>query len=119
MLQLLMSLDNPGREVVSAVDAAVQWFESAKVFGVRLRWVNGERIAVKDPNAPVLWARFYEIDTNQPFFCGRDGRKKYDYNKIEAERREEYKWYGNWARDVASDYDKWKQRWLPKAVENN
>lgn len=115
ILRLLMSIDNPDPEIIQAVGAAVQWFESAKISGVRLRWVNGERIAVEDPNAPVLWARFYEIETNRPFFCGRDGRKKYDYNAIEAERRDEYEWYGNWARGLASDYDKWKQKWLLNA----
>jgi len=112
ILKLLMSLDNPSREVIVAVNAAVQWFESVKVSGIRLMWVDGERIAIEDPNAPVLWARFYEIETNRPFFCGRDGRKKYDYNEIEAERRDEYEWYGNWARDVVSDYAKWKEKWL-------
>ncbi|MBN2183540.1 MAG: pectate lyase [Sedimentisphaerales bacterium] len=117
ILKLLMSLDNPDPEVIEAVNAAVQWFESVKVSGIKLRWVNGERIAVEDPNAPVLWARFYEIETNRPFFCGRDGIKKYDYNSIEAERRDEYEWYGNWPGDVASDYAKWKQKWLPNARE--
>lgn len=112
ILKLLMSLDNPSREVIVAVNAAVQWFESVKVSGIRLMRVDGERIAIEDPNAPVLWARFYEIETNRPFFCGRDGRKKYDYNEIEAERRDEYEWYGNWARDVVSDYAKWKEKWL-------
>jgi PelA/Pel-15E family pectate lyase len=112
ILKLLMSIDNPDQEVIEAVNAAVKWFESAKISGIRLKWVNGERIAVEDPNAPVLWARFYEIETNRPFFCGRDGRKKYDYNAIEAERRDEYEWYGYWARDLTSDYDKWKQKLL-------
>lgn len=119
ILKLLMSLDNPSREVIVAVNAAVQWFESVKVSGIRLMWVDGERIAIEDPNAPVLWARFYEIETNRPFFCGRDGRKKYDYNEIEAERRDEYEWYGNWARDVVSDYAKWKEKWLSNVGKND
>jgi len=119
ILKLLMSLDNPSREVIVAVNAAVQWFESVKVSGIRLMWVDGERIAIEDPNAPVLWARFYEIETNRPFFCGRDGRKKYDYNAIEAERRDEYEWYGNWARDVVSDYAKWKEKWLSNVGKND
>lgn len=26
-------------------------------------------------DCPVLWARFYELDTNRPFFSDRDGIK--------------------------------------------
>ena len=29
-------------------------------------------------DCPTLWARFYELETNRPFFCDRDGIKKYD-----------------------------------------
>ena len=63
---------------------------------------------VPDPNAPPLWARFYEIDTNRPFFCGRDGVKKYAMAEIEPERRNGYAWYGNWGRRVAERYARWK-----------
>lgn len=24
-------------------------------------------------DCPTLWARFYELETNRPFFCDRDG----------------------------------------------
>ena len=68
---------------------------------------NGERKLIKDPSAPPIWARFYEVETNRPFFCGRDGVVKYDISEIEAERRNGYAWYGNWGEKVASTYAKW------------
>jgi PelA/Pel-15E family pectate lyase len=63
---------------------------------------------VKDPNAPPLWARFYEIGTNRPFFCGRDGVKKYDIAEIESERRNGYAWYGAWPARLPQEFAQWK-----------
>jgi len=110
ILRLLMSLDNPGPEVIRAVNAGVAWFFSAKLTGIRVDTVNGDKIVVKDPNAPPLWARFYEIGTNRPFFCGRDGVKKYTIAEIEAERRNGYAWYGTWPVRLPAEHAKWKGR---------
>jgi PelA/Pel-15E family pectate lyase len=52
---------------------------------------------VEDPNAPTLWARFYDLETGQPFFCNRDGEKVYRLADVELERRSGYAWYGAWA----------------------
>jgi pectate lyase len=109
ILMLLMSLDNPGRDVVRAVDAGARWFEASKLTGVRVVSADGDRRVVADPAAPPVWARFYEIDTNRPFFCGRDGVKKYRLADIERERRNGYAWYGEWGRKVASRYAAWSK----------
>jgi pectinesterase len=107
ILQLLMSLENPGTRVINSVKSAVAWYESAKITGIRQKWNSGDKIIVKDPNAPPLWARFYEIETNKPIFSGRDGVKKYDMAEIEAERRNGYNWYGRWGETVAKRYKEW------------
>jgi pectinesterase len=107
IVQLLMSIENPSTEVIGAVKAAVMWFDSAKLTGIRQRWLYGDKAIIKDPNAPPLWARFYEIQTNRPIFSGRDGVKKYDMAEIEAERRNNYGWYGNWGEAVIKRYEKW------------
>ena len=57
----------------------------------------------------VLWARFYELDTNRPFFCDRDGIKKYDVSQIGHERRTGYSWYNNDGRYVLARYKMWKR----------
>ena len=46
-----------------------------------------DRRAVKDPAAPPVWARFYELGTNKPIYMGRDKVVRYDFNEIEQERR--------------------------------
>ena len=116
ILELLMSLDNPSPEIVRAIKAGAEWFESVKITGIRVVNTNADRVVVKDPNAPPLWARFYEIESNRPFFSGRDGVKKYTMAEIEQERRAGYAWYGNWGELVARDYAKWKEKW-PNSVK--
>lgn len=112
VLELLMSLDAPSAEVKRAVQGGAAWFEAAKLAGIRVAKEGKDRVVVNDPGAPPLWARFYEIETNRPFFCGRDGVKKYRFADIEAERRNGYAWYGNWGENVARQYAGWSARWL-------
>jgi PelA/Pel-15E family pectate lyase len=124
ILQLLMSLDNPSPEAIDAIEAGAGWFASAsplggKLNGIRqIRMFNGDRFIIKDPNAPPLWARFYEIGSNRPIFSGRDGVKKYNLDEIEAERRREYRWYGDWGVHVAKTYAEWKKKWLVQKNKN-
>ncbi len=65
---------------------------------------------IPDPNAPPLWARFYEIGTNRPLFCGRDSVVKYDIAGIEPERRNGYAWYGTWGDGLATRFTRWKSK---------
>ncbi|MCH7945846.1 MAG: hypothetical protein IIC73_07535, partial [Armatimonadetes bacterium] len=89
----LMSLENPDPRVVRAIDAACRWYRRAALTGIRQIRRDGDKLIVKDPDAPPLWARFYEIDTNHPIFSGRDGVIKYSITEIEHERRNGYSWY--------------------------
>lgn len=111
ILKLLMQLDAPTPDIQRAIQAGVQWFRTNQINGIRIERVEGDKKVVSDPNAPTLWARFYEIDTQRPFFCGRDGIKKFNLSEIEAERRNGYAWYGNWGREVLRDYEVWEEKW--------
>ena len=67
------------------------------------------RVIATDINS-TIWARFYEVETNRPFFSGRDSQKKYDVKEIEYERRTGYAWYGTWpATLLVVEYPKWLQ----------
>jgi PelA/Pel-15E family pectate lyase len=110
ILRFLMSLEKPAPEVIRAVKAGVAWFESSKVEGLKIEKIDGVRTVVTDPQAPAMWARFYDLETNRPFFCDRDGVKKWNYNEIGRERRNGYAWFGNWGESVIKTYQKWPQR---------
>jgi PelA/Pel-15E family pectate lyase len=110
ILDFLMTLDRPGPEVVEAIEAGVAWFDAVKLTGLREVQVEGDRVIVADPSAPPLWARFYEIGTNRPFFSGRDGVKTYDLARIDRERRNGYAWYGTWGATLPARHARWAAR---------
>ncbi|MFT5407285.1 MAG: PelA/Pel-15E family pectate lyase [Verrucomicrobiales bacterium] len=110
ILTFLMKLDKPTPEVIRAVKAGVAWFDSSKVEGIRIDKIDGDRKVIADATAPPLWGRFYDIKTNRPFFCDRDGVVKYELAAIGKERRNGYSWYGNGGEKVAKAFAKWAHR---------
>jgi pectate lyase len=118
IVRLLMSVDEPSPEIVQAVDAAMVWFEQAKLVGIRVVKEKDEqspkgtnKVVVQDSDAPPLWARFYDIETNAPVFVDRDGIPKQALADIGYERRNGYAWYGNWPQKLLDgEYQQWKQR---------
>lgn len=98
-------------EIAAAIEGAVAWYQDVKLTGIRFEKKDGDKVVIPDPAAPPLWARFYDLETNKPFFCGRDGIKKSSVAEIEKERRTGYQWYGNRAQSLLEvDYPKWKRR---------
>ncbi|MBV9125173.1 MAG: pectate lyase [Planctomycetes bacterium] len=126
IVRLLMSLEDPGPDVMDAVEGAVAWFEAVKLPGIKV--VRKEapgtpkgynRVVVKDPAAPPMWARFYEIGTNRPIFADRDGVPKQHLADIGYERRNGYTWLGYWPQELlAKEYPAWKTRWAGRAGKN-
>jgi PelA/Pel-15E family pectate lyase len=120
LVRCLMRVENPSPEIIEAVQSAVAWFRKVQIKGIRLARVNtpaGWDLVVKeDPNAPPMWARFYEIGTNRPIFTGRSAVVHYRYDQIERERRTNYGYYGTWpAKLLSMDYPAWMAKWnIPK-----
>jgi PelA/Pel-15E family pectate lyase len=118
IVRFLMDVERPDARVVQAIQSAVTWFKDAKIDGIR--WIEKpdatkmrgyDHIVVTDQNAPPLWARFYEIDTNRPIFSGRDSVIKYNVAEIEDERRNGYRWYTEEPRKLLDlDYPAWLRR---------
>jgi PelA/Pel-15E family pectate lyase len=122
IVRFLMSIDEPGPEIIEAVRNAVGWFREARLEGIRQvrkedkskpgGWDN---IIVNDASAPLIWARFYEIGTNKPIFCSRDGIPKATLAEISHERRTGYSWLGYYATSLlAEDYPAWQKKWAQK-----
>ena len=111
---LLMDIPNPSPEVIAAVENAVAWFEKSKIEGIRLEYYHNDKgqrdyRVVACEKCPPTWARFYDIETNRPFFCDRDGIKKYDVSQIGHERRTGYSWYNRDGSRVLARYKMWKR----------
>lgn len=117
IVRLLMSIEKPGPEIIAAVDSAVAWFEKSAQRGIRIETISDpkapggkDKVVVKDPKSRPLWARFYDLKTQQPMFCDRDGIPKASYAAIGHERRNGYAWYGNWAQSlIEKEYPQWKK----------
>jgi len=121
IVRFLMSIDNPGPEIIEAVQAAVTWFDRAALKGIRqIRKQDKslpkgwDKVIVEDASAPAIWARFYDIQTNKPIFCSRDGIPKETLAEISYERRTGYSWLGYYATDLLEkDYPAWQKKWAP------
>lgn len=121
VVEYLMSIPNPSAEVIAAVDAAIAWFTRVQISGLRVEKVavdaqrfeyhaaDYDLVMMKDVNAPPLWARFYDLQTNQPFLANRDGQRVYRLSDVAYERRTGYSWYGDWpAPLIAEKYPRWR-----------
>ena len=71
-----------------------------------------DRRIVNDPKAGDLWARFYDLETELPFVCDRDGIKKKTLEEIGYERRNGYNWFTNAPHEVIDLYPSWKAKWI-------
>jgi PelA/Pel-15E family pectate lyase len=117
ILRFLMSVPDPSADIAAAVDAGVRWLRAVQLAGLRVErradsTLPGgfDHVAVSDPAARPIWARFYEMGTNRPIFSGRDGIVRYDMASIEHERRINYAWYGYWPAELlARDYEVWRR----------
>jgi PelA/Pel-15E family pectate lyase len=127
ILMFLMGIEDPSPEVVEAIEAAVAWIDRSKIMGIRIdafeivpvRFENHsttkDRAVVADPDAAPLWTRYYEVETNRPFFCNRDGIKVYSLAEVALERRTGYGWYsGSPNRLLDVHYPAWKKRMASK-----
>jgi PelA/Pel-15E family pectate lyase len=123
VVRYLMSIENPSPEIIAAIEGAAAWFQRVQISGLRLETFEAEpvkytwhtsttdRRTVPDPAAPPLWARFYDLETSQPFLANRDGQRVQTLAEVQRERRSGYDWYGTWPSALLTrDYPAWKSR---------
>jgi PelA/Pel-15E family pectate lyase len=124
IVEFLMTREHPSDEIKTSAQSAIAWFNSVRINGIRMIEVNDtlgpegkDRVVVRDVSAPSMWARFYEIGTNKPFFCSRDGIKRDSLSQISYERRNHYSWLGYWPqRMLETEYPKWAIKHSLKSV---
>jgi PelA/Pel-15E family pectate lyase len=108
IINFLMAIKNPSEEIKQSINSAVSYLESVKIKGIKVQDIDApalpkgkDRVVIADPNGEV-WARFYDLETNQPFFVGRDSVPKATLAEIEHERRIGYGYYGDWPKTHGS-----------------
>lgn len=121
IVEFLMAQTDPSRQLKDAIKAGVNWLETVKLSGFKVAEVpapgtpKGVDKQLVPDNTSVIWARYYEIGTNKPFFCDRDGIVKYSMQDIGYERRNGYAWYGTWAKKLLEKgYPAWEKKNLTR-----
>ena len=111
---LLMQISKPDERIVRAVNGAMKWFDEHKITGHRLEKykVDGKSDLrlVEDSTASPLWARYYDLEKGEPFFCDRDGQPKRSIQEIGYERRNGYGWYNDQPQDLCARYETWVKK---------
>ena len=115
LTRLLMELPSPSQQVKDAVNGAMEWFEKHKITGIRVevyKMDDGryDRRVVEDATAAPLWARFYDLKTEEPYFCDRDGIPRKHLSEIGHERRNGYGWYNSAPATLLPLYQKWQEK---------
>jgi PelA/Pel-15E family pectate lyase len=117
IVAFLMKQEQPSAAVKTAITAAVDWLRSVKIEGYKFTFIpnaalpKGQDRVILPEAGSVIWARFYDIETGKPFFCGRDGVKKWSLAEIEHERRTGYAWYGNWPQKLLDkEFPAWQAK---------
>ncbi|MFK7979027.1 MAG: pectate lyase, partial [Saprospiraceae bacterium] len=124
ILRFLMSIDNPSPKMIAAIEGGINWFKSVAITDYRLAEKlnpdgRTERLLLAHPNAPLLWARFYELGTNRPLYVDRDSKFRYSYNEISYERRSGYRYLGDWAKELIEvEYPVWKANYVTRKEQN-
>jgi PelA/Pel-15E family pectate lyase len=101
-------------EIEKSIKSAVKWFKQNKIEGYSYNVTKQNdktvRILAEDKNS-VIWARFYDINTNKPLFGDRDGSVKYNYNEVSEERRNGYSWFGDSPEKLINkEFPKWLEK---------
>lgn len=122
ILLMLMSIDNPSQEVKEAITCGVKWMWNNRIEGIKVEKivigtdsVTGkniyDRVVVKDSTVRrPIWARYYNLENNKPFFCRRSGEKVWRLADVDYERRIGYGWYGRQPMEVLKEYPDWAER---------
>ncbi|MES2418211.1 MAG: pectate lyase [Bacteroidota bacterium] len=111
IVRFLMRINQPTPAVKAAITNAIKWFNAAKIIGYKFDQLpdKKDRALIADPTS-VIWARFYDLQTNEPLFGDRDNAVYKNVADISFERRNGYAWYGTWAKNLINkEYLKWQK----------
>ncbi len=116
LLMLLMDLPNPSKEIRQSVYSAIDWLNAHALRGAQYEYFTNDdgkrdrRIIQTSDTTVVNWARYYDLETEQPFYCDRDGIKRADFSEVGYERRNGYSWFGDTPLTALKRFAKWSKK---------
>lgn len=111
IVKFLIRVPQPTAAIKTAIVNAINWFNANKIVGYKFDKLPNanDKGLVADANS-VIWARFYDLQTNKPIFGDRDNSVKDNVADISYERRNGYAWYGTWANSlIEKEFPKWQK----------
>ena len=95
-VRFLFTLPHPSKEITASIEGALKWFAEHKVI---------------DENGKESWARFYDLNTQQAFYPGKnDGRCWTNYNDMIKVNKGGYDFFGTKPADLIGKWaDKWRK----------
>lgn len=102
IMQFLKSLNSDDPRIKTSFKAAEKWLNQVKLKDLKLEKFSSEKSPkgydlklVPEPGNN-LWARFYDLETNEPLFIDRRKIRLERYEDLEVERRTGYAYLGTW-----------------------
>lgn len=115
IVRLLMR-QPPSPRVVDAIEHAAAWFEAHDLEDTTIERIGSDGSRPRDVRlvtqaGATLWARFYDLQRQQPLLVDRSGEVVASLAEMSAERRTGYAWYGVWPRSLLEkDLPRWRKR---------
>jgi PelA/Pel-15E family pectate lyase len=115
IILFLMELPSPDAGIITAVRAAVAWFQKTQINDVVFKSTGPDgRLLTPSPGAGPLWARYIAIGSDRPLFGDRDKSIHDNVADISKERRNGYAWFEDTPKRVLQHYPHWlKNNSLP------
>ncbi|MEC9263437.1 MAG: pectate lyase [Pseudomonadota bacterium] len=123
VVRYLMNDPLPSAKKRQAIHSAMTWFKKNALTGIDMVQVEAEpvrykyhtstwdRVMVTTVDSAPIWARFYDLATQQPLLANRQGQRVDSLAQISRERRTGYDWYGRWPAPLLTDeYKAWQQK---------
>lgn len=116
VVRFLMRQPRPAPALIHTIDSAAQWFDRHRLRDTAMRKIEapgeetGKDVLIEAQPGASLWARFYDLDRQQPMFVNRQGEQVARFTDIPNERRVGYSWHGTWPEKLLSqDLPRWRK----------